>query len=237
YDFDGDGRDDLFCGYTLFDCDGRVKWNYDWPDHTDEIVIGAFDPARSGVQIGTASGDDGFVIFTPEGEILHRENFGHAQRVSAARFRDDLPGLQFYVGTYWHHPGIISFHDCAGKRLFYFQPPRLGNVLNPVNWTGHGTELALMNGSVEYGGMLDGFGRRVVLFPADGHPDACAESLDMTGDPRSEIVLWDWNSIWIYTQDRPFDGDRIYSPIRPPHCNNSNYRGESSMPRWETAGR
>ena len=233
YDFDGDGRDDIFVGYTLFDCEGKVRWNHDWPDHTDEIVIGAFNPKRSGVQIGTASGSEGFNILDPaDGTLLHRDILGHAQRLSAAKFREDLDGLQFYVVTYWNQPGIISLHACDGTKLFCFEPTSLGNILNPVNWTGTGSELALLSGSVKHGGMIDGHGRRVVVFPDDGHPEVCAESLNLTGDPRSEVALWDWNALWIYTQDAPFKGDRIYDPIRPPHYNNSNYRGESSLPRW-----
>ena len=51
--------------------------------------------------------------------------------------------------------------------------------------------------------MLDGDGDRVVLFPDDGHPDQCAEVLNLTGDPRDEIILWDAHKMYIYTQDRP----------------------------------
>ena len=54
--------------------------------------------------------------------------------------------------------------------------------------------------------MIDGQLRRVVMFPDDGHPDLCATSLDVTGDARDEIVLWDRERVWIYTQDRPFAG-------------------------------
>src|SRR5262249_8035337 len=38
--------------------------------------------------------------------------------------------------------------------------------------------------------------------------------------------------VWIYTQDRPFTGRRIYAPIRNPDCNESNYRTVVSRPRW-----
>ena len=102
-----------------------------------------------------------------------------------------------------------------------------------MNWTGRGTELALLSGSVARGGMLDGHGRRVVLFPGDGHPDLCAEALDLTGDPRDEIVLWNPDRLWIYTQDRPLGGRHCYRPLRYPHHNASNYRAEISLPRWE----
>ncbi|MBN1865837.1 hypothetical protein JW916_00965 [Candidatus Sumerlaeota bacterium] len=235
-DVNGDGRDELFCGYTLFDCEGRVLWNHDWPDHTDEICIGRFNPDRSDMQIATASGDAGFNIFSADGQVLHHEVKGHAQRIGAARFRDDLPGLQFYVITFWHHPSIVSLHNCTGRRLFDFGLQALGNILNPVNWTGSGTELALLSGNVEHGGMIDGQGRCVVLFPGDGHPQLCSEARDLAGDARDEILHWDTESIWIYTQDRPFEGDRIYSPIRPNPYNNSNYRGETSLPNWEPRG-
>lgn len=236
YDFDSDGRDDLFIGYTLLGPDGEVKWSKDWGDHTDEIAIGPFDPNRNDVQIALVCGEEGFNILSPEGQELYREHLGHAQRLSAAKFRADLEGIQFYVITYWGHPGIISFHDCTGKKLFNFEPTTTGNVLNPVNWTGDGTELALLSGSIEHGGMLDGFGRTVVVFPDDGHPDLCAESLDLTGDARDEIMLWDLERMWIYTQDKPFRGDRIYKPIRYPHYNASDYRAEISLPNWDKFG-
>jgi hypothetical protein len=233
YDFDGDGRDELFIGYCLLGPDGEVRWSHDWHDHTDEIAIGPFDPDRDDVQIAIVCGEAGFNILAPDGTVLYHEMLGHAQRVSAARFRQDLPGLQFYVSTYWGHAGILSLHDCKGERLLELEPTSLGNVLNPVNWTGDGLELALLSGSREHGGMLDGYGRRVVRFPDDGHPEMCSEALDLTGDARDEVVLWNMERIWIYTQDRPFEGSRIYAPIRYPHCNASNYRAEISLPHWK----
>jgi hypothetical protein len=233
YDLDGDGRDELYIGYCLLGPDGEVRWAHDWHDHTDEIAIGPFDPDRDDVQIATVCGEAGFNILAADGKVLYREMLGHAQRLSAAKFRADLPGLQFYVSTYWGSAGILSLHDCWGKRLFEVEPRSLGNVLNPVNWTGQGTELALLSGSWEHGGMLDGHGRRVVRFPDDGHPEMCGEALDLTGDARDEVVLWDMDRLCIYTQDRPFVGDRIYHPLRYPHYNASNYRAEISLPRWE----
>lgn len=232
YDFDGDGRDDLFIGYALIGPDGEKKWEKDWGDHTDEIAIGPFDPNRNDVQIAIVCGEEGFNILSPEGEVLYREHLGHAQRLSVAKFRPDLEGLQFYVITFWGHPGIISFHDCTGKKLHNLEPTTTGNVLNPVNWVGDGTELALLSGSKIHGGMIDGYGRTVVVFPDDGHPELCGESLNVTGDARDEIVLWDMERMWIYTQDEPFKGNRIYKPTRYPHYNASDYRAEISLPNW-----
>ena len=85
--------------------------------------------------------------------------------------------------------------------------------------------------------MIDGYGRRVVLFPDDGHPDMCAMAANMTGDIRDEILLWNQEKMYIYTQDRPFTGEKIYSPIRYPHHGESNYRAEISLPHWEKINR
>ena len=62
-----------------------------------------------------------------------------------------------------------------------------------------------------------------------------ANVLDLTGDARDEIVLWDQQRVWIYTQDRPFTGKRIYKPMRNPDYNESNYRTNVSLPGWAEA--
>jgi hypothetical protein len=229
FDFDGTGKDDLLIGYSRVGPAGELRWELPWGDHADEIAVGSFDPNRPGVQIALACGDEGSNILAPDGTVLHREMLGHAQRLTAAKFRDDLEGVQFYVVTYWGHAGIISLHDCTGRRLLQFQPNATGNVLSPVNWTGKGTELALLSGSVEHGGMIDGHGRTVVVFPDDGHPQLCAEAIDLLGDGRDEILLWDQDAIWIYTQDAPHRGE-LYRPLRCPLWNRSNYRAEVSLP-------
>jgi hypothetical protein len=56
--------------------------------------------------------------------------------------------------------------------------------------------------------------------------------MNLTGDERDEIVVWDTNRVWIYTQDSPFKGSRIYAPVRNPDFNESNYRTTVSLPRW-----
>jgi len=75
------------------------------------------------------------------------------------------------------------------------------------------------------------------MFPDDGHPDLATYVMDLTGDQRDEIVLWDQERVWIYTQDRPFAGTRIYAPVRSPDYNESNYRTTVSLPGWEAPSR
>ena len=91
----------------------------------------------------------------------------------------------------------------------------------------------MLSGNKRDGGMIDGSLRRVVMFPDDGHPDLAFYVADLTGDARDEIVLWDSERVWIYTQDRPFTGRRIYKPVRNPDYNESNYRTTVSLPGWQ----
>lgn len=91
----------------------------------------------------------------------------------------------------------------------------------------------MLSANVAEGGLIDGHLRRVVMFPDDGHPDLAYNVLNLTGDERDEIVVWDTRQVWIYTQDRPFTGRRIYAPVRNPDFNESNYRTTVSMPGWK----
>ena len=100
----------------------------------------------------------------------------------------------------------------------------------PVNWRGDGQEFVLLSGNVREGGMIDGQIRRVVMFPDDGHPDLTAAVANVTGDARDEVILWDQERVWIYTQDQPYRGERLYPSKRNPNCNESNYRTVVSLP-------
>ncbi len=236
-DINGDGREEMLVGYNLVDAAGCKLWTLPiHTDHTDEIIIGRMDPDNENQVAALVCGNEGFVLADLEGNILVKDLIGHAQRISAGNYRPDSPGLEIAVTTYWGHQGIVLIYNCRGDRLYSFEPGTNGNIVSPVNWTGDGRDLILLNGNVHKGGMIDGWGRTVVSFPDDGHPDLCAEVIDLTGDCRDEIVLWDEKSMVIYTQDSEFTGERIYRPEKYPHYNASNYRGEYSWPRWEDYG-
>jgi hypothetical protein len=238
-DVSGDGRDELFIGYAMWNHKGgRPVWTND-PElegkgsHADAVAAGNFT-GKPGAEprVYAAGSDLGFLIFDLRGKLLRHHRLGHAQAISVGKFRPELPGLQIMTANFWRNPGIATLMNADGDILAQEEPIHSGSLLLPVNWRGDGQEFALLSGNPQEGGMVDGSFRRVVMFPDDGHPDLAVYVLNLTGDTRDEVVLLDQERVWIYTQDRPFHGDRIYAPIRNPSYNESNYRANVSIPRW-----
>jgi len=236
-DINGDGREELMVGYSLLDSKGGTIW--DIPDmtcHVDEIIIGRFDPGNEKMQIAMAAGEDGFLLADIDGRILVQEKIGHVQRISAANYIPELPGLEIAVVTFWRNTGIIVLFDCKGNRIHSREPGANGNIICPVNWTGDGRELMLYSASTRFGGLFDGYGDRMVAFPEDGHPDLCCDAVNLTGDEREELLAWDASSIYIYTQEDSLK-QTSYTPQKYPLYNYSNYRGEYSFPAWRVPER
>lgn len=229
-DIDGDGKDELLVGYKLLDSDGQMLWSYPISeDHTDEIVAGKWMPGEDEGHFACVSGTEGFFIGDFYGNIVARDMIGHAQRVSIANYCPEREGREIVVTNFWGHQGVIFLYDCYGNQIWEMENEMNGNILAPVNWDGDGTELILTNADAKKGGLLNGRGVRAVEFPDDGHPVLCCESLDLTGDERDELVVWDYHSMYIYTQD-DCPKEQTYHPVQFPIYNASNYRGEYSYP-------
>ncbi|MGN0318169.1 MAG: hypothetical protein ACI4E1_09600 [Lachnospira sp.] len=235
FDINHDGYDELLCGYNLLDHNGKLIWSLPvMSDHTDEIITGRFMSGEIGTpeaegHIACVSGTQGFIIADYNGNIIKKDDIGHAQRISTGNYCPDRKGFELAVTNFWGHQGIVYFYDCFGNPLWEYENELNGNMVTPVNWDGDGSDLILLNADPHKGGMLDGNGVRAVSFPDDGHPTMCVEAINLTGDSRDEIVVWDYYNMYIYTQDDGFKED-AYAPVKYPHYNASNYRGEYSYP-------
>lgn len=235
FDIDGSGRDKMMLGYALWDPTGRQLWSYDAKihDHADGIMMGNLSPdPKAEPRVYASGSDEGFIMFDIHGKLLKQVRVGHNQSPSVGKYRMDVPGLQYISVNFWKNPGIVTLFDWDGNILAQEEPIHSGAPMLPVNWRGDGQEFVLLSGNPREGGLIDGHLRRVVMFPDDGHPDLAANVLNVTGDSRDEIIFWDQQRVWIYTQDRPFTGRRIYDPIRNPDYNESNYRTNVSLPHW-----
>jgi len=235
-DINGDGREEFVLGYTLWSPEGKPLWSHDkdYKDHADGIVVGNFtDNPKAAPRVYSCGSDEGFLLWDIQGTLLKHTHIGHAQSPSVAKYRMDVPGLQLITINFWRNPGIVSLFDADGNLLGQSEPVHHASPMLPVNWRGDGQEFSMLSANITEGGMIDGHFRRVVMFPDDGHPDLAYNVMNLTGDERDEIVVWDTKQVWIYTQDRPFTGNRIYAPIRNPDFNESNYRTTVSMPGWK----
>ena len=235
HDSNKDGKDEVYIGYSKFDPDGRLLWSLDGQmgEHADGICAGDFSHGGGPERVFIGGSDDGVLLLDGAGKILKHHLVGHAQTPSAGQFRPDIPGLEFCNINFWGEPGLITLYNCSGDEITKFELIHAGSPVQPVNWRGDGTEFIFLSPNPVEGGLVDGWGRRVVMFPADGHPDLAWMAHDLTGDPRDELIVWDTGSIYIYTQDQPFNGSRIYAPKRPPLYNESNYAPVVSWPEWK----
>ena len=235
YDVDGDGKDELFVGYSLFDHDGKQLWTLDdqIKDHADGVAVVKFLPdPNAKPRLMAAASDEGMLYIDMDGKVLKHHRLGHVQNPVVAEFRPDLPGLETISINFWGNQGIVHCFDAKGDLYHDFEPCQHGSMMLPINWTGQPPEYWVLSPNVEEGGFFDGWGRRVFTFPADGHPDMCYAVLDVTGDCRDEIVVWDPYELWVYTQsDNPKAG-RLYKPKRNSLANYSNYQATVSLPGW-----
>jgi hypothetical protein len=232
-DTDGDGKDEIFIGYSLYAHDGKQLWTHDekYGDHDDGLAFVRLHPDDNHYTIFMAGSDEGVILLDQDGRELKHHYLGHVQNPGVAKFDPADPGLQAVTVNFWGNQGIIHFFDSKGNITHVMEPSHHGSVCLPVNWTGEPAELVMLSPNYEDGGLFDYKGRRAVRIPCDGHPEMTYHALDLTGDCRDELVIWDENEIWIYTQD---DNGRkpgkLYQPVRDYLMNDSNYRAYVSLP-------
>jgi len=231
YDVDADGKDEIMMGYTLFDDDGTRVWSLEdrLRDHADGVAIVPF-VSGAAPRLLCAASDEGMLFADMEGNILKHHYLGHVQNPAIADFRPDLPGLEAISINFWGNQGIVHYYDAQGDVYHDFEPAQHGSMCLPVNWTGKPGEFWVLSANVDEGGLYDGWGRRVVTFPADGHPDMCNAVLDITGDAREEIVVWDPSEMWVYTQHDSPRPSVAFTTEKNPLYNYSNYQTTVSLP-------
>jgi len=232
YDIDGDGREEAIVGHTVVNAEGEVialadgAWRRTQPYHADRPIGADIDGnPENGPEIAMVCGNLGFLLVDCHGKVISEVPIGHAQTLSVGNFRKDFPGLEIWTCTRWGNYGVRTLFDSHGRRIFEWEPDNGEEAGKPCNWTGDGEELTFRISSGTFG-LYDAWGRCLVEFPQNG--GSPVGPADVTGDPRDELIFVDGENIYIYTQDKSYDGEKIYAPIREHHKS----QGLCSLPRW-----
>ena len=229
YDFNDDGKDEIFIGYDLVSSKGEILVDLPFnQDHTDEIIYASLkkgEPKR----LILASGNEGFNMFNIDGTLYKHNEIGHAQRVSVAPFRNKEDELEVCVTSFWGCNGIISMYDYESKLLARREMMGNGSSITPINYDGvHNLILTYPD---KDGGILDYNLDTVLNYPEDGHPTVCNEAYDIDGDGIDEILVWDNKMMYIYKTSKVLDTSKEFN--RYPDSGFSNYRGEYLVPIYK----
>ena len=172
YDVNGNGRDELLAGGTLFDAEGNVLWVHDRDSemlqvfgagHYDAIAVGAFAEDESvdpvAFLLGGSAGTYVVDALTGHTRAVHR--IGHSQGRYIGKLRADIPGQQILAATRWGNYGILTLFSGHGERLWTIQPDFIGQGSCPVTWGDTEVQHIWANTSGPIQSLYDGFGRRV----------------------------------------------------------------------------
>jgi hypothetical protein len=226
-DIDGDGLDEVFIGYALLDHDGRLVYELKYGDHVDGIACERLDGPDSAWRVALSAGEEGMILCDLSGKVIAQHKLGHVQKLSVGKFLSGRDELQICTINYWGNPGIMAFYDSRGAILHTLEPVPYASPIEPVNWTGDGRALVFLSGHARDGGLLDGNGRRVVMFPDDSHPYFCGACVDLLGNATDEVVLWDFSSMAVYGPAGTGKGMKLR---HSPEHNMSNYRASVLVP-------
>jgi hypothetical protein len=209
-DVDGDGKDELFCGFTLLNDNGQEIW------HLKPEPSGHADTARICWSLDGKSSDTPWYLTTCCGgnDLILTDRLGkrlwqmrpeavlHFQSARAAELCPDIPGEEIVVdiaGDPKPSPDRLMILDVKGNILGTYMPDytRFHDV---IDWDGDGImEIIIPRAD----GIFDARGRQLVRFldppphPEDRETPFCYVA-DIYNDGNDDVVLLDDSSIRIY---------------------------------------
>lgn len=213
-DVDGDGKDELFCGYTLLDNDGREMWRL-MPEpagHADTARVCWDLDGRSPNQpwyLTTCCGGMDLILTDHLGKRVWQMRPGavlHFQSARAGDMQADIPGKEIVAdiaGEPGEPPDRLTLLDAKGNILGSYLPD-YARFHDLIDWNGDGVmEIIVPRAD----GIFDAVGEQLVRFldppphPTDRETPFCYVA-DMFNDGNDDVILLDDSSIRIYSNGK-----------------------------------
>ena len=191
YDFDGDGKDELICGFDYLDHDGTKIWTADQKGHADCIWVGNVDGNdENGMEV--VMGGEDVTVYTWKGELVWRNNEPiEPQNLVIGDFRPDLKGLE--IGGQDRRDrsdpgeeGIFMINGQGGMETYITRTGWSSILYSTRNWAGKGKDDIIIWRSPHLPAIYNGKLEQTVTFPFDGY----MMSADLNGDGPREIILF-----------------------------------------------
>ena len=213
-DIDGDGKDELFCGYTLLDDDGREIWHLkpEPAGHADTArICWDCDEESAGIPwyLTTCCGGEDLILTDHLGRRMWQmrpDVVLHFQSARAAEVRPDIPGQEIVVdiaGEPGEPPDRLMLLNAKGNVLGNYLPD-YARFHDLVDWNGDGVAEIIIPRAE---GIFDTAGRQLVRFldppprPTNRETPFCYVA-DMYNDGNDDVILLDDSSIRIYSNDK-----------------------------------
>ena len=229
-DVDGDGKDELFVGYSCIMANGQPK--YPAPinvDHPDCIYIGDVDgDASNGLEVvyGLATNPSTRCVNIKSGKVVWtNSDRKESQQIILADFRKDLPGLEVYGMDRVNRTDedALFIINGQGTQIWEETPDNSGwlTAIKLIhNWDGTHTPMCLAH--KRGGGVMpevrDGTGKILCHLGTDGN----AIVGDLGGDDKEEVAIYSTTTVNIYaasqfdytlpapTPGKPFKQTKFY---------------------------
>ncbi|MBN2024510.1 MAG: hypothetical protein JW809_17150 [Pirellulales bacterium] len=231
-DVDGDGRDEVMLGRVLVDASGKVLWRVSAERHAD--CTAAFKrPGRHDMALLVSICTTGPAFcLAADGAVLWqktRKEVPHGQGVWVGNFLADEPGDEAIILRSGHVGDFLTVRAADGSELARFRQTVFEGYPDfpcAVNWKGDGEQSLWVPIDRR---LVDGRGRTVAALgdledrvrqklqwgTTKSHVAAQAFAVDLCGDPREEIVLYQpyhGRSIFILTQPDSRAEAKPYAP-------------------------
>ena len=218
YDWNGDGKDEVMCGYDFLQSDGTKVWSTTTLKmHADSIATADLDANPANGKEIVINGDVAAAFDWKTGTRLWQDTHTtEAQQIGIGDYRPELAGLEVVLldrlrtaaEGYKSENVLVDQHD---NLLWKETRPNNSGWLtvteNMNNWDGNKTDMIFSyrrNGASDGSGgtgtyLYDGRDNTVASFPYTGSSaQSFAQHVDLCGDDKEEVIVYDEQKLWIF---------------------------------------